>query len=151
MAPNFDAMARLPDTRGVIVTARAAADAGADFVSRYFAPAIGVAEDPVTGSAHCVLAPHWRLRLGKVAAARALAPRLGPRCACALRGLRVLVARLVCVRAGAATQDRMLGFQASARGGAVEVELTAGGARVLLRGAAVVARRVELLSCPPSP
>ncbi|RMH16898.1 MAG: PhzF family phenazine biosynthesis protein [Acidobacteria bacterium] len=50
--------------RGVIVTA--AADDGAhDFVSRFFAPAVGVGEDPVTGSAHCCLGPYWAARLGR--------------------------------------------------------------------------------------
>ena len=49
--------------RGVIVTARAAGD-GYDFVSRFFAPNAGVDEDPVTGSAHCVLAPYWAGKLG---------------------------------------------------------------------------------------
>ncbi len=52
------------DTRGVIVTA-VADEAGTDFVSRFFAPAVGVDEDPVTGSAHCCLAPHWAARLGR--------------------------------------------------------------------------------------
>ena len=37
---------------------------GVDFVSRFFAPAVGVAEDPVTGSAHCALGPWWAERLG---------------------------------------------------------------------------------------
>ena len=50
--------------RGVIVTAPAAR-AGADFVSRFFAPAVGIPEDPVTGSAHCTLAPYWCGRLGR--------------------------------------------------------------------------------------
>jgi predicted PhzF superfamily epimerase YddE/YHI9 len=49
----------------VIVTARADEGAGYDFVSRFFAPAAGVAEDPVTGSAHCVLAPYWAAKLGR--------------------------------------------------------------------------------------
>jgi predicted PhzF superfamily epimerase YddE/YHI9 len=50
--------------RGVIVTARASSP-GFDFVSRFFAPALGVDEDPVCGSAHCCLAPFWAERLGK--------------------------------------------------------------------------------------
>ena len=50
--------------RGVIVTARASGG-GCDFVSRFFAPAAGVDEDPVTGSAHCVLAPYWAPKLGR--------------------------------------------------------------------------------------
>lgn len=56
------------EARGFIVTARAspkAAAYGADFVSRFFAPAIGIDEDPVTGSAHLVLGPFWGKRLGK--------------------------------------------------------------------------------------
>jgi predicted PhzF superfamily epimerase YddE/YHI9 len=50
--------------RGVVVTAPSD-DPQFDFVSRFFAPAVGVDEDPVTGSAHCLLAPHWAARLGK--------------------------------------------------------------------------------------
>lgn len=50
--------------RGVIVTARSAAPER-DFVSRFFAPGVGVDEDPVTGSAHCALAPYWAEKLGK--------------------------------------------------------------------------------------
>ncbi len=61
--PDIGALAALP-YRGVIVTARAAT-AGLDFVSRFFAPSVGVPEDPVTGSAHCVLGPYWRRRLVK--------------------------------------------------------------------------------------
>ena len=55
---------RTVDTRGVIVTARSAAPRY-DFVSRFFAPATGVDEDPVTGSAHCCLGPYWRRRTGR--------------------------------------------------------------------------------------
>ena len=51
--------------RGVIVTARADEGDPADFVSRFFAPAVGIDEDPVTGSAHCCLAPYWAARLGR--------------------------------------------------------------------------------------
>jgi PhzF family phenazine biosynthesis protein len=63
LRPDTVALAKL-DTRGVIVTAPASRP-GADFVSRFFAPAVGVAEDPVTGSAHCTLAPYWAQRLGR--------------------------------------------------------------------------------------
>jgi PhzF family phenazine biosynthesis protein len=63
MTPDLGALARLP-VRGVIVTARA--DNGEhDFLSRFFAPASGVPEDPVTGSAHCGLGPFWAARLKK--------------------------------------------------------------------------------------
>jgi PhzF family phenazine biosynthesis protein len=63
LAPDFTALKSLP-ARGVIVTSRSA-DARFDFVSRFFAPAVGINEDPVTGSAHCVLTPFWSQRLGK--------------------------------------------------------------------------------------
>ena len=55
--PDFARLKSVP-TRGVVVTARARMP-GYDFVSRFFAPAVGVNEDPVTGSAHCALAPYW--------------------------------------------------------------------------------------------
>ncbi len=57
LQPDFRMLAQIA-MRGVIVTSRAAA-APYDFVSRFFAPALGVDEDPVTGSAHCCLAPYW--------------------------------------------------------------------------------------------
>lgn len=63
LAPDITALARV-QARGVIVTARASRE-GADFVSRFFAPRAGVNEDPVTGSAHCVLAPYWAAKLGR--------------------------------------------------------------------------------------
>jgi PhzF family phenazine biosynthesis protein len=62
LAPDLAALARLGG-RGVIVTARGESG-GVDFVSRFFAPAAGVPEDPVTGSAHCALAPYWSERMG---------------------------------------------------------------------------------------
>ena len=61
--PDFGALSRL-DARGLIVTARATT-ADLDFVSRGFFPAVGVSEDPVTGSAHCALATFWAKQLGK--------------------------------------------------------------------------------------
>jgi len=65
LRPDIAALREL-DARGVIVTAPAAGpEAGYDFVSRFFAPAVGVDEDPVTGSAHCALGPFWAERLGK--------------------------------------------------------------------------------------
>jgi predicted PhzF superfamily epimerase YddE/YHI9 len=67
LAPDLRALGGLTlDGVGVIVTAAAAPGAaGHDFVSRYFAPAAGIDEDPVTGSAHCVLGPFWARRLGR--------------------------------------------------------------------------------------
>jgi PhzF family phenazine biosynthesis protein len=64
LTPNLEAIARL-DRGGVIVTAPG--DDGYDIVSRYFAPAKGIPEDPVTGGAHCALTPYWARRLGKTA------------------------------------------------------------------------------------
>ena len=61
--PDFRKMSQLP-TLGVIVTAKSD-DNRFDFVSRFFAPAMGVDEDPVCGSAHCCLAPYWSGKLGK--------------------------------------------------------------------------------------
>lgn len=60
--PDFNAIRQL-SCRGLIVTA--AGEQGTDFVSRFFAPAYGIDEDPVTGSAHCSLATYWQKRLGK--------------------------------------------------------------------------------------
>ncbi len=65
LTPDLAALTRV-GPRGVIVTSRADTD-GHDFVSRFFAPAAGVPEDPVTGSAHCALAPWWAAKLGKTA------------------------------------------------------------------------------------
>ncbi|HVS63080.1 MAG TPA: PhzF family phenazine biosynthesis protein [Thermoanaerobaculia bacterium] len=92
--PDFALLGSL-EARGVIVTARADED-GHDVVSRFFAPAVGVPEDPVTGSAHCTLGPYWARRLGR---------------------------------------ERLRAYQASARGGVVEV--TVRGDRVGLAGRAV--------------
>jgi predicted PhzF superfamily epimerase YddE/YHI9 len=89
--------------RGVIVTARSESPTF-DFVSRFFAPAVGVDEDPVTGSAHCCLADYWGKRLGKT---------------------------------------EMVGYQASARGGIVQIEVR--GSRIVLGGEAVIVAQGELL------
>jgi predicted PhzF superfamily epimerase YddE/YHI9 len=93
LKPDFRALSEWP-VRGYIVTSLANAEF--DFVSRFFAPGAGVPEDPVTGSAHCSLAPYWAAKLGR---------------------------------------ERLRGWQASARGGAVTVEMR--GDRVLLSGQAV--------------
>ena len=62
LAPDPAAVAAF-GPRGVIATAQADADADYDVVSRFFAPGVGVAEDPVTGSAHCAIGPFWAERL----------------------------------------------------------------------------------------
>ncbi len=64
LAPDYRAMKDLLEVRGIIATA-ASSGALYDFVSRYFAPGSGIDEDPVTGSAHCALAPYWAPKLGK--------------------------------------------------------------------------------------
>ncbi|WP_214111389.1 PhzF family phenazine biosynthesis protein [Acrocarpospora catenulata] len=74
--PDIQALATV-EARGIIVTA-ASPDSDADYVSRFFAPRVGVPEDPVTGSAHCVLAPYWSGRLGVATlTAHQLSPRGG--------------------------------------------------------------------------
>jgi len=76
LRPDVARLRALPE-RGVIVTSRATS-AGWDFVSRFFAPGSGIDEDPVTGSAHCCLAPFWSRRLGRDEfVARQLSPRGG--------------------------------------------------------------------------
>lgn len=101
MVPDFQLMGRQPG-RGVMVTARSDAP-DVDFVSRYFAPWVGIDEDPVTGSAHCSLGPYWSRVLGK---------------------------------------QELVAFQASARGGLVQVRIE--GDRVVLGGSAVTIWRGEL-------
>jgi PhzF family phenazine biosynthesis protein len=64
VSPDFSMLREL-EVRGVIVTAKAEESAEYDFVSRFFAPGAGIDEDPVTGSAHCCLAPYWGTKLGK--------------------------------------------------------------------------------------
>ena len=101
LKPDFTRLAEV-EMRGVIVTTRAD-DGPYDFISRFFAPAAGVNEDPVTGSAHCALGPYWAAQLEK---------------------------------------SKLVGYQASPRGGMVKV--TVQGDRVLLSGKAVTVLRGEL-------
>ncbi|WP_223067796.1 PhzF family phenazine biosynthesis protein [Paenibacillus caui] len=101
LTPDFAALLGVP-ARGIAVTAKSDSDAY-DIVSRFFAPRVGVNEDPVTGSAHCGLAPYWAERLGK---------------------------------------NKLKAFQASARGGELELELAAD--RVKIGGKAVTVLRGKL-------
>lgn len=100
LAPDFRAMREASDKP---VCATALSSGPREFVSRFFAPTMGIDEDPVTGAAHCCLAPYWQQRLKR-------------------KGL--------------------VGFQASARGG--EVQVVAEGDRVALTGQAVTVLRGEL-------
>jgi PhzF family phenazine biosynthesis protein len=102
LKPDFRQLAESTSS-GVIVTA-SSDDPRFDFISRFFAPAAGIDEDPVTGSAHCALGPFWGAHLGK---------------------------------------SSMVGYQASARGGVVNVQLR--GNRVLLGGSAVLVLQGELV------
>jgi predicted PhzF superfamily epimerase YddE/YHI9 len=85
--PNFE----LLENFHPFVIAITAHETEVDFVSRYFAPSYGIPEDPVTGSAHCVLAPYWAKRLGKTTLhARQLSER-GGELWCEVAGDRVLL------------------------------------------------------------
>lgn len=86
LTPDMTALARI-GRPGVIVTARSSGDY--DFVSRYFAPAKGIPEDPVTGAAHCMLAPYWAKRLGKNEFRAFQASRRGGTVICRLMNDRV--------------------------------------------------------------
>lgn len=86
LTPNVDAIKRL-DRSGFIVTA--AGDGEYDCVSRYFAPQKGIAEDPVTGGAHCALTPFWATRLGRTSIRAYQASSRGGELSCRLNGDRV--------------------------------------------------------------
>lgn len=103
LQPNFEELSRMQG-RGILVTALASSSE-LDFVSRYFAPWVGVNEDPVTGSAHCALAVHWQKTF---------------------------------------QHTKLRGYQASRRGGYVDVELNSNG-RVSLVGAAVTTLKGTLV------
>ncbi len=76
LEPDLPAVSRLP-AGGLIVTARDEASGPTAVVSRYFAPAIGIPEDAVTGSAHCTIGPYWRDQLGDAVAAEQASARGG--------------------------------------------------------------------------
>jgi PhzF family phenazine biosynthesis protein len=85
MSPDFGLLAKTP-ARGVIVTAPGDS---VDFVSRFFAPQVGINEDPVTGSAHTTLTPFWAARLGKIEMEARQLSRRGGALYCRLAGSRV--------------------------------------------------------------
>jgi PhzF family phenazine biosynthesis protein len=64
LRPNLNLLRKL-EVRGIVVTAKADAGKPYDFISRAFYPRAGVAEDPVTGSAHCMLGPYWAPKIGR--------------------------------------------------------------------------------------
>ena len=88
LKPNLPALATLPGL-GVLVTAGGQKH---DFVSRYFAPSIGIDEDPVTGSTHCMLVPYWAERLGRTTLSAFQCSARGGELLCRLEGERVRIA-----------------------------------------------------------
>ncbi len=90
LSPDLAAVGAL-DARGVVVTA-ASGRPDRDFVSRFFAPAVGVPEDPVTGSAHCALGPYWAERLGRSTVVGVQVSARTGRVEVAVRGDRVTLA-----------------------------------------------------------
>lgn len=88
LTPNLAKLGEL-DLRGVCVTARGNET---DFVSRFFAPKLGVPEDPVTGSAHCELAPYWAATLGKTTLSARQVSKRGGNILCQMQNQRVILA-----------------------------------------------------------
>ncbi len=89
LQPDMTVLARLDERRGIIVTAPGES---ADFVSRFFCPRLGVPEDPVTGSAHCMLAPFWAERLSKATLNAHQVSTRGGAVQCTVAGDRVRLA-----------------------------------------------------------
>ena len=87
LSPDFSKILSVTKD-GIIVTARGDS---VDFVSRFFHPGVGIDEDPVTGSAHCILTPYWSGRLGKEKLTARQISRRGGELECELRGDRVLL------------------------------------------------------------
>lgn len=90
LAPDMVALAR--DPHGFVVSAPAERGSGFDFVSRMFAPCVGIPEDPVCGSAHCMLLPYWAPRLGRPALVARQVSARGGTLRCQLAGERVRIA-----------------------------------------------------------
>lgn len=104
LQPDFRALGQV-DCRGIIVTAAAPGEEW-DFTSRFFAPAVAVDEDPVTGSAHCALGPYWEGRLGKSSLTGYQASKRGGIVKVEVQGDRVLLkGKAVTVFQGVVTQD----------------------------------------------
>src|SRR5579871_1021825 len=89
LRPDHTTLRKIP-VRGVIVTARSSTS-GFDFISRFFAPASGVDEDPATGSAHTALGPYWGAKLGKTAMTGFQASARGGVLRVQLKGDRILL------------------------------------------------------------
>lgn len=89
MEPNMEAVEQLP---GLGVSVTAAGSGGIDCVSRFFAPKLKVPEDPVTGSAHCIIAPYWAAKLGKNHLEAEQASARGGFLSCDVKGARIVIA-----------------------------------------------------------
>ena len=87
LSPDFATLA----TAGNVLYIATAPGDDCDVVSRVFAPAAGINEDPVTGSAHCVITPYWAQRLGRERFTAFQASARGGRLGCALEGDRVIL------------------------------------------------------------
>lgn len=90
LAPNFELLKKIP-SRGFIVTAQSSTN-NADYLLRFFAPSVGIDEDPVTGSALSVLAPFWSKKLGKDNLSALQLSKRGGEISVTLRDGRVLIA-----------------------------------------------------------
>jgi PhzF family phenazine biosynthesis protein len=90
LTPDLAKLAKIEGCWAAVVTAPG--ENGVDFVSRFFGPAQGVPEDPVTGSSHCTLVPYWAKRLGKTELQARQLSRRGGALTCALSGDRVSIA-----------------------------------------------------------
>ncbi len=88
MQPDINLLAQVKDALGIIVTAP---DEKYDFISRFFAPNVGVPEDPVTGSAHCTLIPYWAKKLNKNRLLAFQASLRGGEVFCEYKGDRVVI------------------------------------------------------------
>ena len=93
LKPDFSLISQYP-VRGVIVTSKASGKY--DFISRFFAPQVGINEDPVTGSAHCRLAPYWSEKLGKTEMKAFQASERGGEILVNYQGERTLISGQAC-------------------------------------------------------
>ncbi|HVI03490.1 MAG TPA: PhzF family phenazine biosynthesis protein, partial [Enhygromyxa sp.] len=102
LRPDLVALARMRP--GEVIVTAPADDPELDFVSRFFGPGVGIDEDPVTGSAHCVLAPYWAARLGKSRLRARQVSARGGELECVVEGDRVeLIGRCVRYSSGRVT------------------------------------------------
>ncbi len=92
LAPDMDRLKRIEGFAVCVTAPGDGRDADVDFVSRFFAPAQGIPEDPVTGSSHCSLVPYWAGRLGRPALRARQVSARGGELTCALAGDRVRIA-----------------------------------------------------------